>query len=192
MKTSVSIAFALVTSIVSMRSEAFPVYESQVYSTPLVEQPGNGGGFQALQAFCGSGDIVVGGSCWTDDSTASLTQSGAPSSSSWVCSWNNNGSTRGYRKVFARCAHAGPGTTQWDTSRWGWTYDLGPGNGTGYDVVDGYCDGGFPISGGCWTIYSTAPSLTQSGMFSGGWVCSWNDNGVSQNQNYSYVQCQTP
>jgi hypothetical protein len=192
MKTAVSITVLSLTAILATRSEAFPVYNSQVYDSPQAVQQGNGGGYQMLEAYCDPGDVVLNGSCWTDDSTAWLTQSGAPTTYSWVCSWNNNGSTRGNRRAFARCAHNAAGTSQWETSKWTYTYTPSPGNGTGYDEVYDYClFGDFPIMGGCVSQYGTDPALTQSG-FDQGWICSWNDNGLVGNNNVAYTICQSP
>jgi hypothetical protein len=193
MKTSASIVFLLLTAIVSPRSEAFPVYQSEIYNSQLIEQPGNGAGFQSVQSYCNSGDVVVAGTCLTDDSTASLASSGASSNGSWLCAWNNNGSTRGYRKVFARCAHDAAGTTQWDTSKWHPADAEGYGTGAGYDEVDSHCPAGsFAIFGACWTRYGSGPALTQTGMGSNDWVCSWNDHGLEGNANYALTICQGP
>jgi hypothetical protein len=193
MKTSAAMTLLFLTTMMSTRSEAFPVYESEVYNSTLVQHQGDGSGYQEIRAYCGSDDFVVGGSCWTDDSTASLTQSGASSSSSWLCSWNNHGSSNGYRKIFARCAHAGAGTTQWETSKWYWAGFANYANGSSYDPLLEACDGdgSFGLGGGCSTVYSPEPALVTSGAYPNGWYCAWNDYG-SSSLHYSWVKCQRP
>jgi hypothetical protein len=48
-----------------------------------------------------------------------------------------------------------------------------------------------PAVGACYWN-GNGPALTQSGFFNAGFLCSWNDNGLSGNENLLSTVCQTP